>query len=435
MNYSSYSEAYDTSRINLEPRLTEYLRVKKINEENNIIPHIPAEQQFSITKDDMKTIKRYRKGKSMYSKSKVSKMDHFVTPEQNMDFFSNNAKFEDDPRYERLRKKIESNKKARSLISNYEGMDEDYTIFHKTNPYDNERPNKISKPYDDPSTYGDDDYLYGSGPSSFDHDHRYDERSVFMNSKDIVERGKSKYRYNPNDRRQKRSSEISYHHKPRIAYKQSLIPQQPNGGLDHDHSIDNIIGHLDQYNKHLDSTYTYIEDNYKYVQDTHDDFHKHNRRSKRRNGKNKYVNDMRYGSSSTNTSKDSRENAYMNVPLGYGAGLADISVENSLRGGIKDSRRKTTGFKNSFEHQFDFIDGDIAEPIHSVQMYPVNTRGTGKVVARPESRAMKARKRIEKMQDKQYSKYLDIDEIDRELDSGYYAADRSYDDYIKNRHR
>jgi cytochrome c oxidase subunit 2 len=52
-------------------------------------------------------------------------------------------------------------------------------------------------------------------------------------------------------------------------------------------------------------------------------------------------------------------NAYKSIPYGYGGGLADICVEDSLRGGIRDSRRKTTGLRNPFEHQFDYIDQDI----------------------------------------------------------------------------
>jgi hypothetical protein len=412
MNYSNYEEAHDTSRIQLDPRIAEYMRVKKFNRENNIHVVIPVEEQFGITKDDLKTIKRFKRGKEMYSRSKVNKMSHFIKPECDMSFFEG-AKMEDDPRYERLRKKMNANKKAREMIANpdYEGIDKEYTIFHQTNPYDNKpRTQKISKPYDDPNA-NDDDYLNGVFASN---DFNYNDHRYNMNSKDLVSKNGSDYMYNPNKRGNRRS-ESTYHNKPRIAYQQTLIPQQPNGGLKHDHSIDNIIGHLDTYGKHLDSSYSYIEDNYKYVDDTHDN--------------------MRRGARSTNTSKRGRENAYSSVPLGYGAGLADISVENSLRGGIRDSRRRTTGFKNTFEHQFDFIDEDIADPSHSVQMYPMSTRGTGKSIARPNSKAMRTQRRIEHAQNEAFVRSRNMNELSRERRTGYAAPDREYDDYVRNRRR
>ena len=49
-------EAYDVRTIQLEPRLQEYIRRKKFNEENDIVPTISVEQEFGITDFDIKMI-------------------------------------------------------------------------------------------------------------------------------------------------------------------------------------------------------------------------------------------------------------------------------------------------------------------------------------------------------------------------------------------
>ena len=51
-----YTEAFNTGSIQLEPRLQEYLRRKTFNRENDITPGIPVEQEFGVTKEDIKLI-------------------------------------------------------------------------------------------------------------------------------------------------------------------------------------------------------------------------------------------------------------------------------------------------------------------------------------------------------------------------------------------
>lgn len=386
-----YEDAFNIGSIQLEPRLQEYLKRKKFNDENDIEPPVPEEKEFCITPYDLKIIKRYKQGKTnLYSSKKLSNNPNFVTPVV-ADFDSNpfGADFKKDPRYQRLQKKMKSHKDAQKKIRDFEGIDEDYTIFHQSNPYDlkpENRPRKIAKPYDDPnnelgSESDTDDETYGG---------------LMMDSRDLVlaparpikknnkigsrinrrdednselrnyNPSRGKYCYSPNE---KSNNPSSYHHPPRIQYKQLVTNEQVTGRKEHCRELNDIIGNLDTYNKHLNDTYEYIPS------ESDIDTHTH-------------IPGMR--------SNSRRENVdcYRAIPYRYGNGLPDVSLEDSLRGGIHDSSKKSIGFRNPFEHQFDYISPDISDPHHSVQMYPQNTRGNDREMARPNSIAAKSDRRI-----------------------------------------
>src|SRR5437867_4424955 len=109
--------AFNTNSIQLEPRLQEYLRRKRFNEENDIEPPIPEKQ-----------------------------------------------------------------------IRNFDNIDDYYTIFHQSNPYDlnsnynnlsriDGKQKKISKPYEDPNNDN-------SSSDSDGNDGNYGE--IMMDSRDLV---------------------------------------------------------------------------------------------------------------------------------------------------------------------------------------------------------------------------------------------------------
>jgi hypothetical protein len=443
-----FEQAFSTSNIQLEPRLREYLNRKTFNRENDIRPDIPEEQEFSITKEDRKIMKRYTSGKKLYSRKRTGKTSHFVetTPCEG-DFFKKDE-FKNDPRYKRLQKKMASHKRAQAQIRNLEGITEDYTIFHRSNPYDDplnpnvKRPNRIAKPYDNPDTYDEDeDLLYSqNGDSSsnslqgiYQRDTNNfmsdDPHATMMDSRDLVlgnskgEKDRGRYMYNPNNQSKSgsnsRRSESSYNHKPKISYRNYLTPEKINGGLEHNSTVSDIIGNIDEYNHHLDDTYDYIEA--EVDQDSHS---------------------MR-ASSRTGTGRE-QYNRYKAIPYGYGGGLADICVEDSLRGGIRDSRRKTTGFWNPFEHQFDYIDKDISEPNHTVEMYPQSTRGANRTIARPRSSAAKSEQKFKERSNRRYAMEESIGSHEshelrelRELraqNRGYADPNRDMDDSYRNRY-
>lgn len=456
-----FEEAFDISTIQLEPRLQEYMRRKNFNEENNVEPEIPEEQEFCITPHDVKIMKRFNQGKKkIYTSRRLNKDPHFVKPKVK-DFDAMHS-FKSDPRFERIKKKMESHKKAREQIQNLDQMDEDYEIFHQTNPYDlkpEKKPQKISKPFaNDPQKQ-----TLGSDNDS-DSESNEEADLFMMDSRDLVlgtsrryknrkNQNRGQYCYNPNVRS---NNPNAYHHTPDITYKQRLAPfatfagcsdgtdddsymdymggqistnkqdknyqaqvpiprqgfgpgqgysqgqgqtlsrqrdqrygqgfrqsnlsqgrnkmrfseQRPiiNGGLEHSRDLNDIIGNLDQYNKHLNNTYEYIENDFD--QDT---------KTCTPGSRSKTQREMSHG--------------YQSVPFMYGNGLPDVTLEESLRGGIRDSSKRSIGFRNPFEHNFDYISKDISDPNHTVQMWPQNTRGENKEVARPNSIAMQSNRR------------------------------------------
>lgn len=426
-----FEEAFDISTIQLEPRLQEYMRRKNFNEENNVEPEIPEEQEFCITSHDMKIMKRFNQGKKkLYTSRRLNKDPHFVKTKRH-DFDSMHD-FKSDPRYERIKKKMESHKKAQAQIRNLDNMDEDYEIFHQTNPYDmksEKKPQRISKPF----APGLNDNDSNSEDSSEEENDMYmmDSRDMVLGTsrsyKNKKNQDRGQYCYSPNVRS---NNPNTYHHTPDITYKQRLAPfstfagcdddymggqlstndnqrpgnnknQRPgndnrnqrqghgfhqtsagtgrrkfsdqrtiiNGGLEHSRSVEDVIGNLDQYNKHLNNTYEYIE--------------------------NDFDNDTKTVTPGSR-SKTQREMTlgYQSVPFMYGNGLPDVTLEESLRGGIRDSSKRSIGFRNPFEHNFDYISRDISDANHSVQMWPQNTRGENKEMARPNSIAMQSQRRI-----------------------------------------
>jgi hypothetical protein len=389
----NYEDAFNIGSIQLEPRLQEYLKRKTFNEENDIEPPISEEKEFCITPFDLKIIKRYKQGKpKIYTSKRLRKDPHFVTPD--MGDFENgpfDMDFKKDPRYQRIQKKMQSHKDAQKQIRNFEGIDEDYTIFHQSNPYDlkpENRPKKITKPYEDPNNdMGDLD----SDDDDFDDGIMMDSRDLVlaparpirktnkigsrtnkrdMNNEEILNyapnRDRGKYCYNTNV---KSSNPSSYHHPPRIQYKQVVTNEQVAGRMEHSRDLNDVIGNLDNYNKHLNETYEYIPS------EADIDTHVH-------------IPGMRHNSKRENF------NSYRSIPFRYGNGLPDVSLEDSLRGGIHDSSKKSIGFRNPFEHQFDYISKDISDPHHTVQMWPQSTRGNDRELARPNSLAVRSDKRI-----------------------------------------
>lgn len=339
-------DAFDTTTIQIEPRLSEYLMKKKFNKENNIRPDVPEEEEFCITPFDMKTINNYKKGCNLYPEDKNINSNYFVKSVKT-DFESDND-FKLDPRYKRLEKKIASHKDARKKITNYTGMDTDYKSFYNTNPYDVRT--EVNREKMDPTN----------------------ENGILLDGRDFAvgysrpygKNKRSEYCYNPNTNKSK--NQHVQNHAPKLAFNQYPQPCGVSGGLPHKHNTVDIINRMSSYNKHLDSTYQSNEYNGTFDVDTHTI------------------------TPHTNT-KTQREtnNDYQSIPFMYGNGFMNVALEESLRGYATDSSRRSIGFKNAFENQFSYISPDIYDPNHTVNAWPASTRGTEKEIARPNSMAMR----------------------------------------------
>ena len=301
-----YNKAFNVGSIQLEPRLQEYIRRKRFNEENDIEPPIPEEKEFDISSHDLKVIKQYRSStKPVYTPKRLARDPNFIKPKSN-GFNSTNydEEFKKDPRYQRILKKAQSHRDAQKKIRNFDGIDQEYTIFHQSNPYDNDQGDKqkMSKPYDDPIN------------RDIENEMNYD-NNFMMDSRELVLGPMRPIRKNNNKLLSKCSNnnESTYHHPPKISYHQSrpII----NGRMEHSRDVNDIIGNIDSYNKHLNNTYSYV--NYDADLDTHT-----------------------ITPGSRTETKREKASTYQSVPYGYGNGLPNVSLEDSLRGGVRDSSKK-----------------------------------------------------------------------------------------------
>lgn len=346
-----YISAFDIGVIKLEPRIQEYLRCKKFNKENNIEPEISEEQQFCITVQDLNLIKKHNQGvTNLYSQKRMK--NELVKQEK---ITQNRPSFEQDPRYQRIQNKIASHRQAQQQIRNFEGIDDNYTLFRGSNPYDLESSKQskyVTKPYEPLERSNNTAY-----DNQFDMNVNINSKEQMNNLDKYYDNDRNSYCYSTNKRGK---SPNTYNHPPSLEYRQVVSFEKPNGLKNNTH-IDNVIGKLDRYNSHLSNTYDYVQDS------TEDN----------------------------QTNNREMPSFYQSIPYKFGNGMPDISLEDAMRGGIKDSKRKTTGFRNTFEYNFDYISDEISNSNHTVQMYPQNTRGNDKEIARPNSNASmsEARKR------------------------------------------
>lgn len=88
--------------VMLEPRLQEYLKKKKMYHEQNILPVIPIEQEFSITPEDKKKLNQFFSGKNnLYDKNTIENKNKDRKPEK-MVFPS--SSFKKDPRVKEIKR-------------------------------------------------------------------------------------------------------------------------------------------------------------------------------------------------------------------------------------------------------------------------------------------------------------------------------------------
>lgn len=112
--------------IFLEPRLQEYIKKKMFYKKNNILPNISAEQEFSITQEDVRRLKVFLKGeKDLYN---FRDQERFIDEnnEQPKFEFDPDAVYKADPRYKRFVKKVNRDREAIKQRHSYGEFDEDY---------------------------------------------------------------------------------------------------------------------------------------------------------------------------------------------------------------------------------------------------------------------------------------------------------------------
>lgn len=219
-NYQSCERDDD---IQLEPRLSEFLKKKKYFANNRIEMH-NIEKEYDITERDMMKIRAYMRGdKKQNNNSTYSDM---IDPSE-ADFPS--SKFKKDARLDRIKKKQKTEESAQTQRHNYGLINRGYDMYRNDRPF--------------ASACGD-DFKGNFHPNEwFNKNSRHDDYNnphiaqVQQNRKSFA---RTNTYVNPKSRNNG------------YLQNEAIIENDP-------HSIDAIIGNLDSYRTRVDSSY----DNYR----------------------------------------------------------------------------------------------------------------------------------------------------------------------------
>jgi hypothetical protein len=179
----------------------------------------------------------------------------------------------------------------------------------------------------------------------------FQDNSMFMlDSRDFTN--------NDNILKPRKSSRQTYKHNiPRVKNDLYLPPQQLTNSrrsqyeppIEHNPVFDEIIGNTNSYRKKLNNAE--IQMNEKSFMDL----------------------DSKVVIPRMNSKKNSNENKYSNVPFMNGQ-LRDVDIENCMRTGSTRSKAKTNGYRNPFEHYFQYVDGEMQKPEHTIFERGIPTR-------------------------------------------------------------
>jgi hypothetical protein len=114
-----------THKMDMDPRLTGYLKKKQYYKKNNI-DSSNLENEFGITKDDLMKIRAYLRNDKVDHHSEFIKIGVSSFPSE---------KFASDPRFERMKKKTDKEKEALASKSNLKHLEKEYDMYRKDRPY------------------------------------------------------------------------------------------------------------------------------------------------------------------------------------------------------------------------------------------------------------------------------------------------------------
>lgn len=114
-----------TYKIDMEPRLAEYLKKKQYYKKNNI-DSSNLENEFGITKDDLMKIRAYLRNDKIDHHSEFIKIGVSTFPSD---------KFASDPRFERMKKKTDKVKEAIASKSNLKHLEKEYDMYRQDRTY------------------------------------------------------------------------------------------------------------------------------------------------------------------------------------------------------------------------------------------------------------------------------------------------------------
>jgi len=338
--------------INLEPRLVEYIRKKRYYKKNDVYPSIPLEKQYSITEEDKKLIYWYLKGKRDMVQNNT--FGDYVDPTSSK-FQTNDAY--SDPRFDRIRNKLQKQKEAQQMRHNYGTIEERYSMYkQRVAPMSADddyhvrgmmaHSNNIPIDYDESNCIADDDYHDGgmmtyqnTNPSN-----RATGDNFLLDSHDFATN--NPYSVKSPQRR-------TYNNPPRVIRGRA----RQDNRFEDNNNVRKIIGELDTYHSNVERDY--------------------GRESNMDLDSRSVIPNI-----NCNNKRGIGENNYSSVPYLMDKGVRDVDVENYIRNGVPDSKAKSLGYANPVEHYFDYISDDIQDPNHIVFERGVPTRLYNRQTAR-----------------------------------------------------
>jgi hypothetical protein len=292
--------------------LLEYLRKKETYDELNISPNVPIEQEFQISKRDIKTIKQYYKNQKINQSHCWSDNDNYLQQpsintsnlldEQFQDGFLTDTN--QDPKFDELFQKSQKDVQRRNnqRTAQYNRQSDNDYIIHD---------------YKNTSCY--DRHMQDTGNAGY-----YNKYEL------------NTYNKVPN---------INYHNV--IPNSQSLDQNKyKKHNKKYNKDMKKIIGEYDEYGKQITPLFEQqgeMDTQYK----------------------------MNFPSCSSKGKKHIDSSKYKAMPyMGWGEQVRDVDTENELVRGMTDSKAKSFGYDNLFEHNFDYISEDIQHPDHVVMPFP-----------------------------------------------------------------
>lgn len=97
-------ESIDCGGISLEPRLQEYIKKKRYYANNNIKPVISLEKEYQITRNDLKIVQAFFRGKkNMYDSDKYNEYKNKKNEIQGKQYFPSKSFRDNDPRLKKIK--------------------------------------------------------------------------------------------------------------------------------------------------------------------------------------------------------------------------------------------------------------------------------------------------------------------------------------------
>lgn len=337
----------------LEPRLQEYIKKKICYKKNRINPVVPLEQEFNISREDMKRLKDFKSGdKDIYNhKTQDKYMEKIDGPYFE---FDPDEVYKSDPRYHRFIKKKKRDKEAMRQRHNY-GLEEDYeNAFSPITDFMNENTRLTDMTDNNLNNIN-----FREDPNLLDGR----DFNLNLNSKRI--RTVNKYECK-NPRISERSYSELPQYTPRTSFRNRIYPMQNNRAqefpIDHNPRMREIIGELDSYGNKINSTYEHTLE-----MDTD----------------NKVV----IPNVTSNGKKMLNSSSYRPVPyIGRAEGIRDVLTECEIMNSLPTRGSKSYGYFNPVEHYYDYISNDIQDPDHVVFEPGISTRLDNHRIARPYKR-------------------------------------------------